>query len=204
MVKKFQDLNILNNTMKIVIISDTHGNTATFKKIVEWVNKENIKTILHCGDIGSPESLKESLANFKGEFLGIFGNMDKDWDIRIEEYQNPSTIKVVQEPLEIELDGKKIAVIHKLEPAKQLAESGKYDIVFYGHTHKPWLVRIATPVRNVVSTAGWQAKRSVASGEEKGCLLINPGEAAGQIFKPTFAVYDTEKDSVELKIVERL
>ena len=42
--------------MKIAIVSDTHGNVANFKKAVIWLNKEDIKLILHCGDIGSPES----------------------------------------------------------------------------------------------------------------------------------------------------
>ena len=63
--------------MKIAIISDTHGNVANFKKAVNWLNKENIQTILHCGDIGDPISLKESLEDFKGKFFGVFGNMDK-------------------------------------------------------------------------------------------------------------------------------
>ena len=55
--------------MKIAIVSDTHGNVANFKKVVGWLNRENIKLILHCGDIGNPESLKESLSGFDGDFF---------------------------------------------------------------------------------------------------------------------------------------
>ena len=36
------------------------------------------------------------------------------------------------------------------------------------------------------------------------CRMINPGELAGQFNKPTFAVYDTETDNLELKILEKL
>lgn len=182
--------------MKIAIISDTHGNVANFKKAVNWLKKEKIDTILHCGDIGDPESLKESLVNFDGEFLGVLGNMDKDFKIELKEYQNSRT-RVMEEVLETEFGGKKIAVIHKPDPAEKLAETGKYDLVFYGHTHRPWLARIAT--------------RSVASGEEKigvpvggSCRLINPGELAGQINKPTFAIYDTDTNELELKILEKI
>ena len=43
--------------MKIAIISDTHDNVATFKKAVDLIKKEKIKTIIHCGDIFKPEKL---------------------------------------------------------------------------------------------------------------------------------------------------
>ncbi|MDP2741537.1 MAG: metallophosphoesterase [bacterium] len=165
--------------MKIAIISDTHGNVANFKKVVNWLKKEKIDTILHCGDIGDSESLKESLINFDGEFLGVLGNMDKDFKIELKEYQNSRT-RVMEEVLETEFGGKKIAVIHKPDQAEKLAETGKYDLVFYGHTHRPWEDKIGN------------------------CRVINPGELAGQINKPTFAIYDTDADELELKILEKI
>ena len=54
--------------MKFVIVSDTHSNVKNFKKVIDWVNKNDINLILHCGDIGSPEFLEESLEDFKGKF----------------------------------------------------------------------------------------------------------------------------------------
>lgn len=166
--------------MKFAIISDTHGNVANFKKAISWLNKENINTILHCGDIGNPESFKESLEEFSGDLYGILGNMDKDFKIDIARYQLSPKIKVFEDFADIEIEKKKIAIIHRPDRTKELAESRKYDLVFYGHTHKPW--------------------------EEKmgDCRVINPGELAGQFQKPTFAVYDTDEDKLELKILERL
>jgi uncharacterized protein len=166
--------------MKIAIISDTHGNVANFKKVVVWLNAQKINLILHCGDIGNPESLKESLENFQGELLGVFGNMDSDFKILIEEYNKIKKAKISEKILETKIANKNIAVTHKPEDARKLADSGKFDLVFYGHTHKPWEEKI------------------------KNCRMINPGELAGQIFKPTFAIYDTEKDFLELKILENL
>ena len=166
--------------MKIAILSDTHGNVANFKKAVEWLNKEDIKMILHCGDIGSPESFKESLKDFNGEFLGILGNLDNDYEIRLEEYQIVGKAKVFEDFAETEIDNKEIAIIHKPDRINELVGTGKYNLIFYGHTHKPWEEKIGS------------------------CRLINPGELAGQIFKPTFAVYDTETDKLELKILEKL
>lgn len=172
--------------MKIAIVSDSHGNVANFKKIVQWLNEEKIGLILHCGDIGSLESLKESLAGFSGEFFGVFGNMDKDFKTEISEYLKIPGVRISEKILETEIPSansgqvKKIAITHKPEEAKNLAESGKYDLVFYGHTHRAW--------------------------EEKfnNCRMINPGEVAGQFYKPTFAVYDTATDELELKILEKL
>jgi len=165
--------------MKIAILSDTHGNVTNFKKVVDFLNQQSIGLILHCGDIGSPESLKKSLADFKGEFRGVLGNMDKDW-IDLSEYQNPPKIKVEKEMLETEIAGKKIAVAHRPESARRLAESGKYDLVFYGHTHQPWEEKVGN------------------------CRMINPGEVAGQLYKSTFAIYDTETGKLELKILEKI
>ncbi len=176
--------------MKIAIVSDSHGNVANFKKIVNWLNKEKISLILHCGDIGSPESLKEFLEEFSGEFFGVFGNMDKDFKILIGEYNKISRVKIEENVLEIETgnppspdgygEAKKIAITHFPKEAKNLAESQEYDLVFYGHTHKPWEEKIGN------------------------CRLINPGESAGQFYKPTFAVYDTATGNLELKILEKL
>ena len=166
--------------MKIAIISDTHGNVANFKKAVGWLNKENIQTILHCGDIGDPESLRESLVDFDGIFFGVFGNMDKDFKILLEEYNKIPGVEIKEDIFEKVIDKKKIAFTHFPDMAKKLAQSAGFDLVFYGHTHRPWEEKV---------------------GE---CRMINPGELAGQFQKPTFAVYDTETDNLELKILEKL
>lgn len=176
--------------MKIAIVSDTHGNVANFKKMMQWINNlpaqagEDIKFILHCGDNGSPESLRESLAGFKGEFLGVFGNMDKSYKFEIEEYNKIPGVKMDGDVFQTKIDGKKIAITHFPDEAKKLAQSGKFDLVFYGHTHRAWDERVPSGRGN--------------------CHMINPGELAGQFYKPTFAVYDTETGVLELKILEKL
>ena len=153
--------------MKIAIVSDTHDNLASFNKIIDWLNSEKIKIILHCGDICNQETINTAAKNFKGEIKFIRGNGDFN-------------LNEIPEKMEVELGGKKIGFVHYPKIAKEMAESGKYDLVFYGHTHKPWEEKIGN------------------------CRLINPGEVAGQRFKPTFAVYDNETDKLELKILEKL
>lgn len=164
--------------MKFAIVSDTHDNLKNFGKAIDFCNKEKIAVILHCGDICSRETIEEMKKMFGGEIKFVRGNCDYNLD-------------EIPEKLEIELSGIKIFFNHYPNIAKKAAESGnpstrsarsrqEYDFVFYGHTHIPKLERV-----------------------EK-CLLANPGELAGQINKPSFAVCDTETGKLELKILEKL
>jgi putative phosphoesterase len=152
--------------VKIAIVSDTHNNWASFKKAIEWIKKEKIMLILHCGDISSQETINDAKKNFDGEIKFVKGNAD--FDLKL------------PDKMELELDGKKIVFCHFPTEAKKLAQSGKYDAVFYGHTHRPWDEKIGN------------------------CHMINPGELAGQFYKASFAVYDTATGDLELKLLEKL
>lgn len=103
------------------------------------------------------------------------GNADNIYQFDLKDYQISSKVKVFKDVGKIELAKKKIAFIHYPWEARKLVS--KYDIVFYGHTHMPWQKKVGN------------------------CFLVNPGNAAGIVFKPTFAVYDTEDNELELKII---
>lgn len=168
--------------MKIAIISDSHDNLATLEKALTWLNKEEIKTVIHCGDVCAPGTLKEMSRLFPGEIHLVFGNVDGDPYSMLKAKEKGELPNVVfhGDAGELNAGGKKLAFCHKPLPAQGLAASGKYDLVFYGHTHQP--------------------------GEEKvgNCRIINPGTLAGMFSKATFAIYDTETDLLELKLVEKL
>jgi putative phosphoesterase len=152
--------------MKIAVVSDTHNNMANFKKAIDWIQKEKIQLILHCGDISSQETIDEAKKYFNGEIKFAKGNADWQLDL--------------PDKMELEFNGKNIAFCHFPEIAKKMAQSGKFDLVFYGHTHRAWDEKV---------------------GEAH---MINPGELAGQFYKPTFAVYDTKTTKLVLKILEKL
>jgi len=81
-----------------------------------------------------------------------------------------------------------IAFCHSPKTALGLAFSQKYDIVFYGHTHKPW------------ETTPHQSK--LGTGQEiRKTKLVNPGNIAGLFFKPTFAIYDIKTNKLKLCIL---
>lgn len=134
--------------------------------------------MLHCGDICNQEIMQMAEDRFEGEILFVKGNGDYH-------------LHDIEDMMEVVMDTKKVAFIHYPDLARKLAESGEFDLVFYGHTHKPWEETVLVPPK--------------PNGEGGGtCRLVNPGELAGQRYKPTFAIYDTETDKLELKVVEQL
>ena len=167
--------------MKIAIISDTHDNLANTKKAADFIKKENIRTVIHCGDIFKSETVEEILKVFKGKLYIIFSPADASFSgVPESSFRGFKRVKIFEEFGEIKISGKKIAFCHFPEIAEDLAKRKKHDLVFYGHTHKPWLEKI---------------------GKTK---LINPGNLAGIFYKATFAIYDTKTDKLELKILEKI
>jgi len=157
--------------MKIAVVSDTHNNLKNFVKAIEWIKKNNIQLVLHCGDISSQETVSEAkkvLGDVEIKF--VKGNADFDLDL--------------PDKMELEAGGKKIGFAHFPNIAKKMAQTDKYDLVFYGHTHRPWDEKV------------------LEGGKET--HMINPGELAGQFYKPSFAVYDTATNKLELKILEQI
>jgi len=161
--------------MNIAVISDIHDNIWNLDKALKIIEKRNIKTAIFCGDYCAPTTFKLIVGRFSKTYC-IWGNVDGEkyaimkflMDERIE------NIEMLGDFGEIEIDNLKVAVIHKPEIAKGLAHSGLYDAVFHGHNH-------------------------TASKEMVGkTLLANPGEVMGSDGKPSFGIWDTKKNDIEI------
>ena len=176
--------------MLIAIISDIHNNETNLKKVLDYCRQQEIDSIICCGDLASDETLEFLNDNFSGTIHYTFGNMDND-QLRsfkfADQYRNTVIYKDFGETV---IDGQKIAFVHFPEDARVLAGSGKYDFVFYGHTHKPWEETIQFPA---------SAESSV-----RRCKMTNPGNVAGEIYLPTFAVWDTGENNFKLILVHKL
>ena len=172
--------------MQVTIISDIHNNEVNLKKVLDFCAKKKIETIICCGDVASKETLDFLNDNFSGNILLTFGNAEYD-DLRKlgedKEYKKtflfPDFGKVV-------IEKRNVAFVHYPEIAKRLARTGKYDFVFYGHTHKPW------------------TEKGVADENGKEYIMLNPGTTGGEIYLPTFAVWDTEGNKFELVRIHEL
>jgi len=165
---------------KIAIVSDSHDNLPNIEKFLSWVKKNKIKTIIHCGDLAAPSIIaKEFGPKFKGQFHFIHGNV-ADRELNEKLAADFDNITCHGDMGELKIDKKKIAFCHYPKQADELAERGKYDLVFYGHDHKPWEKYIGKT------------------------HLLNPGTLAGMFNKATFAVYDINTDKAQLIILERI
>jgi len=166
--------------MKVAIISDIHDNLTNLEKFLDWANNNDIEELIMCGDLCAPATLKEILApNFQGKIHMIYGNVaDRDTEKEVAA-KFPNVIHY-GDLGEFSIDGKKVAIIHYPKEAKELAKSGKYDFVFYGHNHKPWIEEI------------------------NNTFMANPGTLAGMFYQATFATWDTTNNKLELKILSKI
>lgn len=142
--------------MRVGLISDTHG----LLRATVFDQLAGVDVILHAGDIGDTVILDDLQAI--APVHAVFGNTD-GWGIR----------EVVQERVELELEGWRVLVTHGHElgsptPRKLRDAYPEAQLIVYGHTHVPLLQEL------------------------EGALIINPGAAGPARFKlvPSLAVLE--------------
>jgi len=213
--------------MFIAITSDIHNNLANLKKVLNYCSSKKIRVMICCGDLASLETLDFLNDNFPGEIFYCFGNMDdgqmkmispfgKGWseclptsrqgakqrDLKnnqqARELCKYKNTQIFKNHGEIKIENKSIAFVHYPDKARKLAESGKYDFVFYGHTHKPWVASVSADAKAMAN------KKTSADRRPKKCVMLNPGNIANEVYPPTFAIWNTEDDEFELVRVNEL
>lgn len=155
--------------MQIAVISDTHDNLFRLEKALKEIRSREIKLLFHCGDIGT-----KTIENLKAEEIQIYavcGN--NDYFPELERMCKNSNIGLFEDIGEIEIDKRKISITHLPKVAEYLASLKKYNIIFFGHTHR---------------------KSFKLLGDTK---LVNPGDIMARHNKPSFIIYDTIEDKIE-------
>ena len=116
--------------MKVLVISDSHGHIVNLKTIAEIAIKSKIDAIVHAGDWNNIESVKTILDSGIPLYT-VLGNADiKDG---MDEFLKLNTKGFNPDFLKIEIDGRKIGIIHKAKAIDKRFEG--LDIVFSGHYH---------------------------------------------------------------------
>lgn len=158
--------------MILGIIADSHDNLPKLKKAIALFNKKNVGLVLHAGDYIAPFSILMMENNLNCEYFGVFGNCDGERN----GLTKNSKGKISKETLELEKFGRKIFLIHDI--VKTNPDLSKYDIVIYGHTHKP-------------------------SIEKRGnAWFINPGECSGWLTgKSTVVTLDVISNTAKVHIL---
>ncbi|MFH1583226.1 MAG: metallophosphoesterase family protein [Candidatus Falkowbacteria bacterium] len=162
--------------MKLVIISDIHDNLVNLEKCLNWGKGEEITNAVCCGDIVNAETLKYLAESFKTIYL-VRGNLEIYDEVEINKYNN---LNYLGRFGVFELDEKTVGLCHEPWYIKSVLNIKPCRLVFYGHTHEPWI------------------------GEKDGVITANPGTLGGVFNKASFAVWDSESGKLELKILELL
>jgi putative phosphoesterase len=147
----------------IGIISDTHGHlplpvSNAFK---------NTDLIIHAGDIGEPEIIAalEKIAPTRA----VRGNMDMGpWARQLPPNETITVGRI------------KIYVIHDFYHLDINANTDRYHVVIFGHTHQPQVEK------------------------QQGVLYVNPGSAVHPRYgyPPSAALLEIEDDAVKARLIE--
>jgi len=162
--------------MKIGILSDMHNDRQTLVAALKVFARENIRTVICCGDVTDPDLI----ALFAGlELHLVEGNIDHDpkgLSRAAQRLGNGSTFGLGYSTT---LDGKRLIALHGhlADVLNDAIRSGLFDYVLHGHTHR---------------------RRDERSGRTR---LINPGALGGTRHEPrSCAVLDVGKD--QLRFIE--
>ena len=156
----------------IGVLSDTHDNLDRVRQAVRLFNDAGCDLVIHAGDFVAPftaEALRSLLAPVKA----VFGNCDGEKAGLARAFRGIG--EIVEAPLDFEHAGLRFCVTHLDGPVSGLAGSKAFDVVVFGHTHRP-----------LVET-------------RDGALLVNPGETGGWLRgKSTVALLDPAARTAEI------
>ena len=154
--------------MQIGLMADSHDHLPRIEQAVELFTRHHVGFVIHAGDFVAPFALAP-LERLQCEWVGVFGNNDGERA----GLEQRSRGRIKAGPLRLELDSKRLTVIHILEELERDREQA--DLIIFGHTHQ-------AEIR-----------------QDRDVLLVNPGETYGWLHgQATVAVVDLPTLKVEL------
>jgi putative phosphoesterase len=158
--------------MRIGIFADVHDHLDNLRKVVARFNDEKVEVVLFAGDLVSTFAVPP-LRKLNCPFVGCFGDNEGN---KPGLYAGMSIVGTLGEPpfCYRAADGTRFVLTHCHAWVK--GNEGEFDVLVYGHTHKPSIQR-----------------------DDRGRLYINPGETSGWTYgNPTIAILETESMDVEI------
>jgi putative phosphoesterase len=163
--------------MRIAVLSDIHDNV--WKLAAALDAAASADALICCGDLCSPFIVHQIARAFPKPIHIVFGNNVGDpFRITLNARNHPH-VQIHGELFRGEFDGKRFAVNHFDNIGREIARSGEFDVVCFGHNHVYEVSRVGRT------------------------LAINPGPVMGATFAPdghrtdvlsTFVIYDTATD----------
>lgn len=160
--------------MKIIIIADIHDNLTNLKQCLDYARESGVGRLICCGDVTNSETLRYMSDHFKGNIMLVRGNMEIYGEQEVADY---SHIYYGGRVGYFEVGNRTVGVCHEPYLIDKVLERKDCYIVFYGHTHRPW------------------------EETKNGVRIVNPGTLGGVFSRPTYAIWDTETDELEMKFI---
>ncbi len=153
-------------------MSDSHDNLDAIQRAVRFFTDRNCDLVVHAGDFIAPFAAKE-LGSLDCPVKAVFGNCDgekKGLDRILSIFG-----EIKREPFSFDYARRKFLLTHTHFANETHIRSGKYDVIIYGHTHKPEIRKA------------------------RDSLLINPGETGGWLTgKSSVALLNPEAPEAEI------
>lgn len=142
--------------MLLGVVSDTHNRIAHIHRIVSLFDRAGAETVIHTGDIASPQAL-QAFAALSVPLLGVWGNNDLPRS-QLAAAAGELAFDFREPPMFVELAQRSIVVVHDPRDLDQLDEDSPHQVALHGHTH-----------------------RFRSELDQRGRLIFNPGECAGHM-----------------------
>lgn len=149
--------------MKVLIVSDTHGRDGALREVLEKVKP--IDMLVHCGDVEGSEDYIRALADCPTYIVA--GNNDFFCDLPREDEFTVGRYRVLL------THGHYYYVSVDTQMLREDAEARGFDIVMFGHTHRPLLE------------------------QEAGITVLNPGSLSyprQEGRKPSYMIMDLDRN----------
>jgi putative phosphoesterase len=159
--------------MKICIVSDSHDHRPPLESAVRAAKEQGVEAVLHCGDVVAPSTLSV-LKPLGLPVHVIHGNNTGDLYMMARIANKPGNlITFYGQDASLELDGRRIFLVHYPHYAKAMATTGDYDLVCCGHDHE----------------AKIETVNNIKGGTTR---VVNPGTVGGVAAAATYVLGDLE------------
>lgn len=127
--------------MKYLIVSDIHGSLPRLQQVMDFYEKTQCNMLCILGDILNygprnrlpegldPKGIAECLNQFPDTILSVRGNCDSEVDQMLLDFPILFDYSIVSD------NGKQLFLTHGHLYNEEKLPKGKYDALFYGHTH---------------------------------------------------------------------
>ncbi len=172
-----------DRSMKICIVSDSHDRADPLANAVQQAAFEGAEAVIHCGDVIGTQTLRGALQVGLPMHVIHGNNLGDAVSLSRWARERPQQLHYHGQDARIEMDGKKIFVVHYPEYGYAMACTGDWDLVCCGHSHVAAIEQVGT-VRN---SSTW---------------LVNPGTVAGLSAAKTWILGDLAAMRFELRTLD--